>query len=62
MKNILTVFKKEVLDTFRDKRTLITSIIIPLVLLPAIIMVTSRIQENAMEDSFSKKNKNRLGQ
>ena len=55
MKNILTVFKKEVLDTFRDKRTLITSIIIPLVLLPAIIMVTSRIQENAMEDSFSKK-------
>lgn len=55
MKNIITVFKKEVLDTFRDRRTLITSIVIPLVLLPAIIMISTKIQENAMEDNFSKK-------
>lgn len=34
MRIISTVFKKEILDMYRDKKTLITSILIPLILFP----------------------------
>ncbi|WBW97383.1 ABC transporter permease [Oceanirhabdus sp. W0125-5] len=36
MNIILTVFKKEIKDIFRDKKTVITSILLPLILLPII--------------------------
>ncbi len=41
MKNILTIFKKEMKDTLRDRRTLIIMIIIPLLLFPVIINIST---------------------
>ena len=43
MKTVLTVFRKETMDTLRDRRTLITMIVLPLLLFPALISISSRI-------------------
>lgn len=43
MKKVLTVFRKETMDTLRDRRTLITMIVLPLLLFPALISISSRI-------------------
>lgn len=42
MKNILTIFKKELVDILRDKRTLTVMLIIPLVVYPAIFVGISK--------------------
>ena len=42
MKNILTIFAKEMKDILRDRRTLILMIIMPLVLFPLIINISSK--------------------
>lgn len=42
MKNILTIFLKEMKDILRDRRTLILMIIMPLVLFPLIINISSK--------------------
>ncbi len=44
MKSIITIFKKELIDTLRDRRTLIAMILVPLLLFPIIMTVMSRIQ------------------
>ncbi|MGE5392231.1 MAG: ABC transporter permease [Candidatus Saccharibacteria bacterium] len=38
MKRILTVWKKELKDTIRDRRTLMSMIVMPMVLMPALIL------------------------
>ncbi len=43
MGNILTILRKELLDTFRDRRTLIVMIVIPLLLFPIMLNVATRI-------------------
>ncbi|MEO0472273.1 MAG: ABC transporter permease [Bacteroidota bacterium] len=43
MKSILTVARKEFLDSIRDRRTLIMMIVLPLLLFPAIIFITATI-------------------
>lgn len=43
MKKILTIFRKELIDTLRDRRTLITMIVIPLLLFPLLISISSRM-------------------
>ncbi len=55
LKNILTVLKKEIIDLTRDKRTMITSIFIPLVIIPTIITISSKIQENNSDKNQKKK-------
>jgi len=40
---MLTVFRKEMLDLFRDKRTIITSIVVPIVLYPLLMIGFSSI-------------------
>ncbi len=42
MKTILTVFRKELKDSLRDRRTVITMIIVPLLMFPVMIGLTSR--------------------
>ena len=42
MKAVLTVFRKELKDTLRDRRTIITMVIIPLLLFPLLISISSR--------------------
>ncbi len=42
MKNIITIFMKEMKDILRDRRTLVLMIIMPLVLFPLIINISSK--------------------
>jgi sodium transport system permease protein len=46
MKNILIIAKKEITDLLRDKRTLMTMIIIPLLVFPLIMGITGKITSN----------------
>lgn len=54
MKKIWIVYKKELLDTLRDKRTLRTTIIIPAFLLPLIIFSIIKIQSAISEKNEKK--------
>ncbi len=51
---ISTIFKKELKDTLRDRRTLITMIIIPVLIFPFIMTVFMKISESFAEDVASK--------
>lgn len=46
MRKILTIWKKELKDTIRDKRTLIFMIIMPIVLMPLIVIGSTKLQES----------------
>lgn len=51
-----TIYFKELLDTFRDKRTMITMIGIPIVLYPALFIISIQmavLQQSKMEDTDS---------
>ena len=48
-KNILTIIKKETLDTLRDKRTIIVMVLVPVLVFPLIFIATSRLQMSVME-------------
>jgi sodium transport system permease protein len=54
MKTILIIAKKELLDTLRDKRTLLTMIFIPLLVFPLIMNVMASIQKSADEKENAK--------
>jgi ABC-type Na+ efflux pump permease subunit len=41
--NVVTIFKKELIDTLRDRRTLIFMLLIPLVAIPALMMGMSKL-------------------
>lgn len=43
MSTIITIFKKELIDTLRDRRTLIAMVLIPLLLFPLLIGISSKI-------------------
>ena len=45
MKQIFTVWKKELKDTIRDRRTLMVSIIMPIVFMPVIMIGSFKLQE-----------------
>ncbi|MEM1220749.1 MAG: ABC transporter permease [Bacteroidota bacterium] len=55
MKNIWTIFQKEMLDTLRDRRTLMTMILMPLVLIPVLITVTATVSTSQMDSQREKK-------
>lgn len=42
-RKVTTIFKKEITDTLRDRRTLIFMMLVPLVAIPAIMMLTSKL-------------------
>lgn len=46
MKKIFTIWKKELKDTIRDRRTLIFMIIMPIVLMPLIVIGSTKLQES----------------
>ncbi len=54
MKTIFTIFKKEMLDTLRDRRTLFIMIIVPLLLLPMIFTVMGMVQSSQHEEAMNK--------
>jgi sodium transport system permease protein len=47
MKTVLTIFLKELKDALRDRRTIITMVVIPLLLFPVIIGFTVKVQRDA---------------
>lgn len=55
MRDIFTIVKKEVLDTIRDKRTLIVMVIMPLVVIPAILGVVTMVTKSSIEKETLKK-------
>jgi sodium transport system permease protein len=54
MKKILTIFKKELMDTLRDRRTLVVMIVIPLLLFPLLIGISSKIMIKQRQDAAVK--------
>ncbi len=54
MKTILTIFKKEMLDTIRDKRTLLTMIVVPLLMIPVLLSIMSSFQTRQIEKAREK--------
>jgi sodium transport system permease protein len=45
MKTVITVFKKELIDTLRDRRTLMFMVVIPLLLFPVLFKIMFSLQE-----------------
>lgn len=54
MNKILTIARKELLDTLRDRRTLMMMILFPLVLFPAIFYITITIQASQEQKARDK--------
>ena len=54
MNTFLTIFKKELIDTIRDRRTIIAMIIIPLLLFPVILGVWSNVQKSMTKKAKEK--------
>ena len=50
----LTIFKKELIDTLRDRRTIIFMIIIPLLLFPVLFGIISKIQKSVTQKAEEK--------
>ena len=55
MKTILTIFKKELIDTLRDRRTIIAMIVVPLLVFPLLIGVTTKISISQAKKAKQKK-------
>ncbi len=54
MKTIFVIFRKELKDTLRDKRTLISMIAIPLLLFPLLIGISARVMHSQMAKAQEK--------
>ena len=48
------IFKKELMDTLRDKRTLFIMIILPIILIPGIIGLITKVQMHQMKKANDK--------
>ncbi len=55
MKTIVTVFKKEMLDTLRDRRTIIFMIVIPLLLFPLLFRIMTSVEKSQADKERAKK-------
>ena len=51
MNGIFVVFKKELLDTIRDRRTLIAMVLVPLLLFPVVFVGSSWLVQSQMEEA-----------
>ena len=51
MRGIFVVFKKEFLDTLRDRRTLVAMVLVPLVLFPVLMIGGSWLAQSQMEEA-----------
>ena len=54
MAPILTIWKKELVDNIRDRRTLATSLLMPVILMPAILVGTFKLQESQAKGAAKK--------
>lgn len=54
MNKIFIIAKKEFKDTLRDRRTLITMVVMPLLVFPLIMFVMTKVQTSAAKNMFEK--------
>ena len=54
MKTIFTVVRKELIDTLRDRRTLLSAVVLPAVAIPLLLFVVLKIQSTLMEKDAAK--------
>lgn len=55
MNTIITVLKKELKDTLRDRRTLISAVIIPALIIPLLLIGVTKLQTSLMKKEGDKK-------
>jgi len=55
MSTIMTVLNKEFKDTLRDRRTLITAVLLPSIIFPLLFMGMTEMETNRMEEEATKK-------
>ncbi len=55
LKNISTIYQKEMKDTMRDRRTLIFMLLVPVVAIPVLIMITSSLMMNVVSKAQEEK-------
>ncbi len=54
MSTVYTVFKKEIIDSIRDKRTLWTAVLMPILLMPGILVGSFKFQEYQLKQAEEK--------
>jgi sodium transport system permease protein len=54
MNHFTTIFRKEFTDTIRDRRTLFVMVIVPLVLVPLLLFVVTKLQSSSMKKAEEK--------
>lgn len=54
MSHFVTIFKKELTDTIRDRRTLFMMVFFPLFLMPVLLTVVTKIQSSSMKKAEEK--------
>ncbi len=54
MSPVITIWFKEITDNIRDRRTLITALLMPVVLMPAILVGTFKLQEQQVKSAAKK--------
>jgi sodium transport system permease protein len=54
MNHFTTIFRKEFTDTIRDRRTLFVMVIFPLVLVPLLLFVVTKLQSSSMKKAEEK--------
>jgi sodium transport system permease protein len=55
MNTILTVYKKELKDTLRDKRTIISAIVLPAIIIPILLFGVTKLTNSLMKKESNKK-------
>lgn len=55
LRNIRTIYQKEMKDTMRDRRTLIFMLLVPVVAIPVLIMITSSLMMNVVSKAQEEK-------
>jgi sodium transport system permease protein len=54
MRTVFVIFRKELIDTLRDRRTLVSMILIPLLLFPLLIGISSRVMTSQIRKAQEK--------
>lgn len=56
-KKVITIFRKELTDTLRDRRTLIFMLLVPLIAIPGLMTVTSKLMVGQMTKAMEERSK-----
>ena len=54
MNHFITIFRKEFTDTLRDRRTLFIMVVFPLLLIPLMMTVVTKVQTSSMKKAEEK--------